>query len=197
MEITKQAIVFLGASESSGYGLPKDASYVDKFSKLLQKDNLSFEVINLSYPGASTQNGKDMLHSVLNSTDSIHSIFISLGLSDGVYGVSPNQIYQNLLGMKEQINAKHPEAKIHIMEGEIFQYHALPNLPKSGSKYYLDYKYIYGELSQDKNIKVYPFLMDSFVNQSDYFLSDMVHPNEKGTTVMANLIYTYFIKTNK
>lgn len=197
IKMNTQSIVFIGASESSGYGLADGASHVHKFSKLLEKDNLHFEVKNTSYPGASTKDGISMFQSILNSNDSIHTVFISLGLSDVVYGDSPDQIYQNLFKLTQFIRGENSKVVIYIMEGEIFQYHALPNLPKHDSDYYKQYKNIYVKLRQNADVIIYPFLMKSFNNQPEHFLSDMVHPNNIGTTEMAKLVYEYFTAVDK
>lgn len=190
-------IVFIGASETSGYGLPKNSSYVAKFSRMLKEGGYDYNVKNISYPGAATSDGVSMLLPVLNSRANIQSVFISLGLSDCVYGVDPEVIYTNLLELATLIKSKHPMAKVFIMEGEIFQYHVLPNLPKHNSEYYGEYKGVYERLGQKKNITIYPFLLQSFLDNPGYFLSDEVHPNERGTLAMAEFIFTYFLANIK
>lgn len=196
MKVKNQIIVFIGASESSGYGLSKGLSYVDKFSRLIEQDDLQFIIKNISYPGAATANGIEMFNSILNNKDTIHSVFISLGLSDVVYGVNPEQIYKNLSNMVELIQSKSIETRIYIMEGEIFQYHALPNLPTHETDYYKEYKKIYKRLEKGKKIIIYPFLMKPFLKKPEYFLPDLVHPNEKGTTKMSKIIYALFNESN-
>lgn len=192
MKEIDQIIAFIGASESSGYGLKEGSSYVDKFSELMKQDELQFIIKNISYPGAATSNGEGMLDSVLNSKDNIHSIFISLGLSDVVYGVNTEQIYQNLFNMIQQIQSKNIKTRIYVMEGEIFQYHAIHNLPSHETNYYKKYKEIYKRLKTHTEVMIYPFLMESFLGKPEYFLSDLVHPNEKATTEMSENIFTLF-----
>ena len=193
-EMSKPVIVFIGASETSGYGLPKNSSYADKFSKHLLENQLSFEILNHSFPGAATGDGEEMLNHVFEKTENIHSIFISLGLSDVIYGINSEEIYLNYQKMIKVIISKSADIKIHIMEGEIFQYHALPDLPSHDSAYYKAYKSIYKRLEDNEPVVVFPFLMKNFIEDSKYFLQDMVHPNEKGISVMAYYLYTLFIQ---
>lgn len=188
-------IVFIGASETSGYELPEGESYVDKFDSLLTNQGLEYAVTNISFPGAATSDGKTILSNILYKNDNIHTIFISLGLSDVLYGVSTETIYNNLEEIIKMIKTNNPKTNIQIMEGEIFQYHKIPNLPSHESKYYFDYKRIYKRLLLDYQIKTYPFLMQTFLGKTEYFISDKVHPSGKGTTIMAEFVYGYFIES--
>ncbi|MEZ5017385.1 MAG: hypothetical protein R2800_10060 [Flavipsychrobacter sp.] len=151
-------ILFMGASESSGYGLADQKSFVDIFYQLVENERpQKYMVINASIPGASTSDLKELLNRTNVNKNTISHLVITLGLSDAIYQTPPTEIYNNLKEGINYLKEQQPTMKIWVMRCDMFQHHAISGLPLKNSPYYVNFRKAFDDIGKEKQVQIFPF----------------------------------------
>ena len=98
------ALLIVGDSLSSGYGLANGTSWVDRLDARLKKKAPDWRVVNASVSGDTTQNGLQRLKPALNRQRP-QGVLIELGGNDALRGTPPKVIRQNLVTLIRQAKA--------------------------------------------------------------------------------------------
>jgi acyl-CoA thioesterase-1 len=103
-------------------------------------------------------------------------VILELGANDALRGLPPAETRKNL----DAILARLKERKIPVvMMGMI----APPNL---GQDFASAFNPIYSDLAKKYDAPLYPFVLDGVALDPSLQLEDRMHPNGKGTEVMAD-----------
>jgi acyl-CoA thioesterase-1 len=108
--------------------------------------------------------------------DGTDGVILELGANDALRGLPPAETRKNL----DAILARLKERKIPVvMMGMI----APPNL---GQDFAAAFNPIYTDLAKKYDAPLYPFVLDGVALDPSLQLEDRMHPNGKGTEVMAD-----------
>lgn len=88
-------ILVLGDSISAAYGMPVKSGWVNLLRQRLEEERHDYEVVNASISGDTTAGGLKRLPALLEE-HSPDKVIVELGGNDGLRGISPRQVEQNL-----------------------------------------------------------------------------------------------------
>jgi acyl-CoA thioesterase-1 len=172
-------VVILGDSLTAGYGLPSKEL---AFPALLQKDvdaaGFNYEVVNMGVSGDTTAGGLRRLDWAM--AGDVRIVVVALGGNDGLRGLGPGQVQQNLAAIIDGARARGAQVLLCGME-------APPNL---GAKYTDEFREAYRRLAEAKGVPLVPFLLDGVAGVAEFNQPDGIHPNEAGAKRVAALVWT-------
>lgn len=171
-------ILILGDSLSAGYGMALADSWPRLMQDRLDREGISYRVINASITGDTTQGGLARLPRLLERHQP-EVVIIELGGNDGLRGLGLDATRQNLTAMIEQSQ----DAGARVLLTGI----QLP--PNYGNAYTDRFRDMYIELAGAHGTLLVPFLMDGVALNSELMQSDGVHPNAHAQPVMLDHVW--------
>lgn len=175
----KKTIVFFGNSLSAAYGIDPSQGFVDLIAKRIDSLSLSYKVINAGLSGETTAGGKTRIDWILRQP--VDVFILELGGNDALRGIAPEDSYNNLKYIIEQVKEKYPQAKIVIAGME-----APPNM---GVEFTGEFRRMYPKLAKEFNASLIPFLLDGVGGVPKLNLPDGIHPTPEGHQIVAENIW--------
>ena len=167
-----------GDSLSAGYGLPENTGWVSLLARRLEQQKLSYQVVNASISGETTQGGLYRIEEALNRTKPV-IVIMELGANDGLRGLPLDVTRSNL----ESIIQACRKRKVKILLAGM----RLP--PNYGRAYTEKFQNIYLELSRRYKLPLVPFLLEGFADRRELFQADNVHPNVAAQPLILNNVW--------
>ena len=167
VELAGENIICFGDSLTYGTGAPRHKSYPAQLSAMISRP-----VINAGVPGDTTARALERLQEdVLDQLPRI--VLITLGGNDLKNGIRNDAAFKNLKAIIEAVQAK---GGLVILGGVKF--------------IVLDKGYgdMYKKLAKETDIILIPNILKGLVGK-DKYMSDPIHPNGEGYTIMAELFY--------
>jgi acyl-CoA thioesterase-1 len=174
-----RAVVFLGDSLTAGFGVDPSEAYPALIAEKIRAARLPFEVINAGLSGDTSAGGLRRIDWLLQRP--IDVLVIALGGNDGLRGLSPKSLKQNLQAIIKKAEAKYPHVKIVIAGMQV-----PPNL---GLDYATEFKQVYPEIARENHAALIPFLLEGVGGHGDLNQADLIHPTSAGHKVMADLVW--------
>jgi acyl-CoA thioesterase I len=180
MTAIAKPIVVLGDSISAGYGIEVDQGWVALLQKKLVKSNSDYKIINESISGDTTAGGLARIDRIL-AVQTPAIVLIQLGANDGLRGLSPVQMKNNLAEMTRR--AQKAGAKVVLLGMKI---------PPNYGKRYVDMFYnVYPQLAKELEVPFVPFILEDVALDKDLMQADGLHPNTKAQAIIAGKIESY------
>jgi acyl-CoA thioesterase-1 len=165
-QAAKNILVF-GDSLSAGYGIAREASWVNLLQQELKKDHPQLEVVNASISGETTAGGLRRIGKALQQHRP-EIVIIELGANDGLRGAAVQATERNLSALiRQSLDAR---AKVLLLGIQ------LP--PNYGPDYTRRFRALYPKLAKKYNIALVPFLLEGI--PPEQFQADNLHPNAAG-----------------
>lgn len=171
-------ILILGDSLSAGYGMALADSWPRLMQDRLDREGLSYRVVNASITGDTTQGGLARLPRLLERHQP-EVVIIELGGNDGLRGLGLDATRKNLAAMIEQSQ----DACARVLLTGI----QLP--PNYGQAYTDRFRDMYTELASAHGTLLVPFLMDGVALNAELMQADGVHPNANAQPVMLDHVW--------
>lgn len=169
-QAAKNILVF-GDSLSAGYGIAREASWVNLLQRELKKDHPQYEVVNASISGETTAGGLRRIGKALRQHRP-EIVIIELGANDGLRGAPVRITERNLSALITQsLDAR---AKVLLLGIR------LP--PNYGQDYTKRFRALYPGLAKQYGVALVPFLLQGI--PPEQFQADNLHPNEAGQPQM-------------
>ncbi|MCB1447870.1 MAG: arylesterase [Rhizobiaceae bacterium] len=173
-------IVAFGDSLTAGYQLPPEEAFPARLEALARSKGVDVTVANAGVSGDTTADGLARLDwSIPDGTD---GVILELGANDALRGLSPEESRKNLDSMLARLS----ERGIPVLLAGIM---APPNM---GADYEARFNAIFPDLAKKHGVPLYPFFLDGVVLDGALKLDDGMHPNGKGTKVMAETFFPAF-----
>jgi acyl-CoA thioesterase I len=173
-------IVVLGDSISAGYGIEVDEGWVVLLQKKLLEAKSNYSISNASISGDTSADGLARIDPILTAQKPA-IVLLQLGANDGLRGLSPVQMKNNLAGIVRR--AQKAGAKVILLGMKI---------PPNYGKRYVDMFYnVYPQLAKELDIPLVPFLLEDVALDKDLMQADGLHPNAKAQPILANKIEPY------
>lgn len=180
MTAMAKSIVVLGDSISAGYGIEVDQGWVALLQKKLVKSNSDYKIINESISGDTSAGGLARIDRIL-AAQKPAILLIQLGANDGLRGLSPVQMKDNLAEMARR--AQKAGAKVMFLGMKI---------PPNYGKRYVDMFYnVYPQLAKELDVPFVPFILEDVALDKDLMQADGLHPNAKAQPIVAGNIESY------
>ena len=178
--MAKPLIVVLGDSISAGYGIEVAEGWVALLQKKLIDTNSNYRISNASISGDTSAGGLARIDQIL-TVDKPAIILLQLGANDGLRGLSPVQMKNNLAEIVRRVQKA--KAKVILLGMKI---------PPNYGKRYVDLFYnVYPQLAKELDIPLVPFILDDVALNKDLMQADGLHPNAKAQPILASKIEPY------
>ena len=175
---TKTILVF-GDSLSDGLFLSRSEAYPALLIPKLKAAGLSYEVVNASQSGGTTENGLARLPPHLRQP--IDIFVLELGINDAFRGTPVDKIRDNLQSLIDTVRAKNPEVRLVIAGMQ------LPNHP--ANDYVAAFGQMYGDLAQKNHAALIPYLLEGVSGHPGLNFPDGLHPNVAGHRILADNVW--------
>ncbi len=174
-----KTVVFLGDSLTAGFGVDPSEAYPALIADKIRAAHLPFEVINAGLSGDTSAGGLRRIDWLLQRP--IDVLVIALGGNDGLRGLAPKALKENLQAIIDKAKAKNPQVKIVIAGMQI-----PPNL---GADYAAEFQRVYPEIARENRAALIPFLLEGIGGHRDLNQPDLIHPTSAGHKVIADLVW--------
>lgn len=172
------AILVYGDSLSAGYGLQTSQAWPNLLQQRLDSQKQDWHVVNASISGETSAGGLSRLPVTL-AQHKPAIVILELGANDGLRGLSPDVMQNNLQAMIQLIQ----RAGARVLLVGI-------NLPPNyGMVYTQKFQHVYETLAQKQHIVLLPSLLEGFETRRELFQADGLHPIASAQIKVLNNIW--------
>lgn len=158
-------ILVWGDSLSAGYGLKPDEAWPTLLQTRLEAEGFRHEVVNASVSGETSAGGRSRLPAALKAHQPA-IVVIELGANDGLRGLAPKLLAQNLEAMIA--DARQAGSKVLLI--------GMQMPPNYGPAYTRSFAAAYASVSTATGVPLIPFLLEGFADRPEMFQADGIHP---------------------
>jgi acyl-CoA thioesterase-1 len=177
-----KTILVFGDSLSSAYGIAVSRGWVALLEERLKRERHDYSVVNASISGETTGGGRVRIRPLLERYQPA-IVILELGANDGLRGLPVAQMKHNLASMIEQ--AQKAGARVVLVGMK------LP--PNYGREYTSAFEAIFPSLAREHGVALLPFLLEGVAARPELNLPDGIHPNARGTEVVARNVFTALV----
>ena len=171
-------IIFLGDSLTAGLGLDLKESFPALIQERLTREGHQFDVVNAGVSGDTSAGGLRRLEWAM-SQGNPQILVVALGGNDGLRGLPPEQLEQNLAAIIEQGQKRGLTVILAGMEAP----------PNFGADYTARFRTVYPTLAKRYNVALIPFLLEGVAGDAALNQPDGIHPNQRGAQAVADLVW--------
>lgn len=179
--VAATTVLLLGDSLSSGYGLD-GAGWVEMANRQLAEKGAGIRIVNDSISGDTTAGGLARIEDGIGRTDP-DWVMIELGGNDGLRGVRPSVIEDNLRRMVEISESRGIRAMLLGIR--------IP--PNYGKIYTERFAQVFENVSADKGIPLLPFFIGELALDPGYMQPDMIHPNDAAQPLIRDRVVAFLV----
>jgi acyl-CoA thioesterase-1 len=173
-----KAIMVFGDSLSAAYGIEVGQGWVTLVQNKLKEINPAYEVINESISGDTTAGGLARIDQALVAHKP-SVVVVELGANDGLRGLSPKIIKNNLAAIIGKV--QHSGAKALLLSMRI--------PPNYGKRYTEMFYNVYPELAKEMTVPYVPFILEDVALIKELMQADGLHPNAKAQSRISEKIW--------
>ncbi|MBR9869653.1 MAG: arylesterase [Gammaproteobacteria bacterium] len=174
----QSTVLVVGDSLSAAYGVPSETAWVPLLRDRLEREGLSWQVVNASISGETTDGGLRRLPRLLEQNEP-DVVVIELGGNDGLRGFPPNVIEANL--------AKMIELTLEADATPILVGIQIP--PNYGQRYTQMFSDIFPALSDRYSVGLVPFFLEGIYDQEGLMQGDGIHPTEEAQPLLLDNVW--------
>jgi acyl-CoA thioesterase I len=171
-------IIVLGDSLTAGLGLDQPLSFPSLIQQRLDAEGYDYAVVNAGVSGDTSAGGLRRLEWAMAEGDP-RVLVLALGGNDGLRGLPPEQLEQNLAAIIDQARARGLAVILAGMEAP----------PNFGADYTSEFRQVYTRLAARYDIPLIPFLLEGVAGDPSLNQPDGIHPNAEGARIIADLVW--------
>ncbi|MNM68663.1 Esterase TesA precursor [compost metagenome] len=160
-----QTLLVVGDSISAGLGLDTGQGWVSLLEKRLKEKGYDYRVVNASISGDTSAGGLARLPALL-AEEKPELVLIELGGNDGLRGMAPLHLQQNLAAM---VSASRDSGAKVILLGM-----RLP--PNYGERYTQAFAQVFQQVAEQQKVALVPFFLDRVGGNPQLMQPDGIHP---------------------
>ncbi len=180
------SILLLGDSVSASYGMQPNEGWVHILNEKLRLKNSPYSIVNASVSGETTSGGLSRLSAILDK-EKIDYLLIELGGNDGLRGLPPKTIKNNLLQMIAIAEKRNIPVSLFGIK--------IP--PNYGPRYNKMFEAVFTSVAEEKHIPLLPFFVEDIILKPGMMQDDGIHPSAKAQPLIANLVEEELAKIMK
>ncbi len=166
-------VLVVGDSISAAFGLDTRQGWVSLLEKRLAEQGFAYRVVNASISGDTSAGGAARLPRLL-AEHQPNLVIIELGGNDGLRGLPPAQLQQNLAAMVE---ASRDSGAQVVLLGML-----LP--PNYGARYTTAFAEVFSRLAEEQKIPLVPFFLEGVGGVPGMMQADGIHPTAQAQPVL-------------
>ncbi len=174
--VRADTVMIVGDSLSDAYSIPRESGWVHRLSERLADEH---EVVNASISGETTAGAVTRIDGLLE-THRPDVVLIILGGNDGLRGLAPAQLEDNLASVIEK--GKSAGATVALM-----QIRLPPNL---GPTYIERFESVYPRLAERHGIELLPFFLEDLYKRPGMLQDDGIHPTAEAQPRMLEAVWS-------
>lgn len=171
-------IIFLGDSLTAGLGLDVEDSFPSVIQDRLDREGYAYRVVNAGVSGDTSAGGLRRLEWAMTDGEP-QVLIVALGGNDGLRGLPPEQLEQNLAAIIEQ----------GLGKGLIVMLAGMEAPPNFGGDYTSRFRKVYSTLAGRYKVRLIPFLLEGVAGDPALNQADGIHPNPRGAKIVADLVW--------
>jgi acyl-CoA thioesterase-1 len=171
-------VLIVGDSISAGFGLDTRLGWVSLLEQRLKREGFDDKVINASISGDTSAGGQARLPALL-AEHKPALVILELGGNDGLRGLLPTQLQQNLAAMIQQ--SKKAGAKVLLLGMR------LP--PNYGVRYTTAFAEVFPQVAKENDIPLVPFLLEGIGGVPSMVQSDGIHPTAEAQSRLLDNVW--------
>jgi acyl-CoA thioesterase-1 len=175
-------VVFFGDSLTEGFGLAggKSQAYPALVGRLAAEEGVPLRIVNAGISGNTSAEGRARIGWTLQRATP--DVFVlALGGNDGLRGLPPAAMRENLRAILVDVRARAPEALILVAGME-----APPNY---GGDYTSDFREVFPAIAEEFDAELLPFLLEGVAGDARLNQFDRIHPTSAGHQEIAELVW--------
>lgn len=172
-------VVFLGDSLTAAFGVEPEEGYVALLQEKIERAGYPHRVANAGVSGDTSAGGLRRVDWALSQPADI--LFIALGGNDGLRGLPPAALADNLQGIIARARERQPDIRI-ILAGM--------RMPDSmGAEYARAFAAVYPRVAESTGVLLLPFLLEGVAGEEAMNLPDRIHPSPAGHQRVAENVW--------
>ena len=171
-------ILVIGDSLSAAYGLKPEQGWVTLLDQRLSEQGYPHRTVNASITGDTTRGGRARLPRALDQHRPA-IVVIELGGNDGLRGINPERMYDNLSHMtrlSQQRGANVLLLGIRIPENY-------------GKTYTQRFEAVFPKVSEVTGAPLVPFLLEGVADQPELMQADGIHPSAAAQPIILDNVW--------
>jgi len=166
-------VLVFGDSLSAGYGIDVDQSWASLLQTRLQEQGYEHRVVNASISGDTTESGAARIGQAIE-TFSPELIILELGGNDGLRGIPPGTMRQNLQAIIE--TSTDSGAAVVLLGIKI--------PPNYGQRYIEEFESVFREVATETEVPWIEFFMEGVALNEELMQDDGIHPNAAAQPIL-------------
>lgn len=179
---TGPLVIFMGDSLTAGYGLSESEAYPALLAKGFDASGRAARVVNAGISGDTTAGGLARVEWILSQHPDV--VVVELGANDGLRGLSLEETKENLDGIIRRCLEAGSQVLLLGMK--------IP--PSYGPEYSADFMALFGNLADEHDVVLMPFLLEGVAADPTLNQADGIHPNAAGQRVLAESVRPYLVE---
>ena len=171
-------VLVVGDSISAAFGLDTRQGWVALLQERMAAEGFSEQVVNASISGDTTAGGASRLPTLLQEHKP-KVVVVELGGNDGLRGLAPVQMQQNLSLMIEQ--SKQAGAEVLLLGMQ------LP--PNYGKRYTTAFANVFSDLAREQQVALVPFLLEGVGGVPRLMQADGIHPAAEAQSILLENVW--------
>jgi acyl-CoA thioesterase-1 len=165
-------LLVFGDSLAAGYGLPHDQGFQSQLQAALKTQGYDVTILDGAVSGDTSAGGRARIDWSL--ADTPDAAIVELGANDGLRGLPPADMQDNLSAILDVLAAHHVPVLLTGME-------APPNL---GASYGAQFRAVFAALGKRPGILFDPFFLQNVAAHPELNQPDGIHPNAAGVNLI-------------
>lgn len=158
-------VLVVGDSISAAFGMDTRQGWVHLLDERMRQEGFEHQLVNASISGDTSAGGAARLPTLL-AEHKPQLVIVELGGNDGLRGLPPGQLQQNLASMIDA--SRDAGAKVLLLGMRI--------PPNYGERYTTAFAKVFDDVAADKNVPLVPFLLEGVGGVTSLMQDDGVHP---------------------
>ena len=158
-------VLVVGDSISAAFGMDTRQGWVHLLDERMRQEGFEHQLVNASISGDTSAGGAARLPALL-AEHKPQLVIVELGGNDGLRGLPPGQLQQNLASMIDA--SRDAGAKVLLLGMRI--------PPNYGERYTTAFAKVFDDVAADKNVPLVPFLLEGVGGVTSLMQDDGVHP---------------------
>ena len=172
-------IVAMGDSLTAGLGVPEAQAYPALLERKLRADGYAFKVINAGVSGETSSGALTRTEWMLTLNPDI--VILETGANDGLRGVDPSLMRDNINAIVKMLRAKH----VVVMLAGMRMVHNL------GESYTRAFAEVYRQIAQQHDLIFMPLFLQDVGGEASLNQSDGIHPTAAGYERIVDNLYPH------